>query len=160
MSSAATEIAGQTLLHLVHAGEGVLGEQGLRCHDHAVRAVAALRGLFGDERSLHRIGFFGRAEAFEGGDALAFDRVDRRGAGAHGLAVEDDSAGSALGEAAAELRSVEPKGVSQDVEQWLRGVPGIYRCRVAVQLKSIRRHTTPVEYFRIKLGGEGGMVLK
>src|SRR2546422_10234615 len=78
----------------------------LRCHDHAVDAVATLRRLRLDERGLDRMGLCDRAEPLERRHRSAGDRLDRRHARADRLAVDDDRARAALGQAAAELRAV------------------------------------------------------
>ncbi len=87
-------------------------------HDHAVDAVAALRGLLVDEGFLHRMQFLRRAEAFQRHHLLL--RVhgrQRRDAGADRGAVDMDSAGAALAKPAAEARAVKLKVVAQHIEQ-------------------------------------------
>src|SRR3546814_21148732 len=65
MRSAAAEITLQRLLDVAVARIGVFVEQRLRGHDHAVDAVAALRGLLVDEGLLARVRLVDRAEPFE-----------------------------------------------------------------------------------------------
>src|SRR5262249_50627727 len=110
VSSAAAEILGKRVPDIGLARLFVFREESRRLHDHAVDAVAALDGLFVDERLLHRVGLGRRAEPLERDDLLpGFDRADRRDAGAHGRAVDVDGAGAALPEAAAEARPVQPE---------------------------------------------------
>src|SRR5580658_3307918 len=47
--TAFTEVASQTLLHLIQRRLGRLGEQRLSGHDHSICTIPALRGLFRDE---------------------------------------------------------------------------------------------------------------
>jgi hypothetical protein len=92
-------------------------EQRLRAHDHAGDAVAALRGLVLDERALQRPGMLGGAEAFDRAHVARTDRGDRHQAREGRLAVDDDGAGAALAEPAAELRAVQVQVVAQRVQQ-------------------------------------------
>src|SRR3546814_10671908 len=62
MRSAAAEITLQRLLDVAVARIGVFVEQRLRGHDHAVDAVAALRGLLVDEGLLDRVRLVDRSE--------------------------------------------------------------------------------------------------
>src|SRR5207237_1619040 len=59
-----------------------------------------------------------RAEALKRGDFGLAERVDRRHAGAHWLAVDQHRTGAALGKPAAELGGVETQIIAQHVEQW------------------------------------------
>ena len=65
MGAAAAEIVGERVLDVALAWLLVLGEERRRLHDHAVDAVAALRGLLVDEGLLHRMRLLRRAEAFQ-----------------------------------------------------------------------------------------------
>ena len=58
-----------------------------------------------------------RGQTFERGDFLVRDARDRRNAGTHFLAVDQNGTGSALCESAAELRTDQFKIVAQNVEQ-------------------------------------------
>ncbi len=96
---------------------GVAVQQRLRRHDHSVHAVAALRGLFGDEGLLHRVRGGAGAEALERHDLPPDGAGDRQHAAAGGEAVHDDGAGAAFAQAAAEFRPVEPEVVAQHVSR-------------------------------------------
>ena len=110
----------QRFEHLGLGGLRGAHQQRLGGHDHAVEAVAALRGLFADEGVLHRIGMIARAEAFERQNVALDAAADRDHAGARGDAVDQHGAGAALAEPAAVFRSVQFKIVAQHVKQ--RGV--------------------------------------
>jgi hypothetical protein len=109
-------------------------EERLRGHDHAVDAVAALHGLFVDERLLQRVGLVHAAEPFERGDRAALDGGDRQHARTHGRAVQMDRARAALRKAATELRSVQSQLVTQHVQQHRVGF-GLHRMLLAVYLE-------------------------
>src|SRR6185437_12030612 len=96
MRAAAAEIVAQRLADLSFRWSRCAQQQRLRGHDHAVEAIAALRGLLADERVLHGIGMLARAEAFECYDVAAFAPFDRDHAGARSHAVDQHGAGSAL----------------------------------------------------------------
>src|SRR5580693_2082396 len=89
-------------------------------HDHAVEAIAALRGLRVNESLLHGIGMFARAKTFEGYDVAPGATIDRNDARARGLAVDQHRAGAAFAQAAAELRPVQFEIVAQHMEK--RGI--------------------------------------
>lgn len=100
-------------------------QQSLGAHHHAGNAIAALSCLPGDERRLHRAGPFDRTEALDRYDLPSFQYHERRDAGKHSLVIHHDGAGTTLTEAAAELGSIQPQRVSQNIEQ--RG------CRIFIQ---------------------------
>src|ERR1700756_1748991 len=77
MRAAAAEIVAQRLQRLLLGGPWIDREQRLGSHDHAVEAVAALRGLLIDESLLHRIGLVACTEALERHDVAAFAAADR-----------------------------------------------------------------------------------
>ena len=74
MGTATAQIAGKRLLDLRIAGALVRGEKGDCLHDHAIDAVAALRGLLRDEGLLDGMQLLGRAQAFQGHDLFLADR--------------------------------------------------------------------------------------
>src|SRR5690606_17315300 len=82
-------------------------EQRLRGHDLAVLAVAALRHLLVDPRLLQGMQRAVLRQPFERRDLTAH-LARGQAARAHRDAVDDDRAGAALGEAAAETRAFEP----------------------------------------------------
>jgi hypothetical protein len=83
---------------------GILRKQRGCLHDLPGLAVAALRHLLGNPGLLQRMVALG-GKAFNGGDLLADRIAGRRLAGAHGLAVDMDRAGTAQTSAATELGS-------------------------------------------------------
>src|SRR5262245_46712964 len=117
MRAAAAEIVAQRLQYLRLGGMRVDRKQRLGAHDHAVEAVAALRGLFLDEGLLHRIRPLARAETFQRHDVAPGAAFDRDHAGTRGDAVDQHGAGAAFAEPAAIFRSVEFEIVAQHVEQ-------------------------------------------
>jgi hypothetical protein len=95
---------------------GVLFEERSGGKDLATLTVATLRDLFGDPGLLYRVGVVG-GKSFDGGDGLVGDRGGGDGAGADGVAVKEDGAGAALGDAAAEFRAGEADDVPDDPEE-------------------------------------------
>ncbi len=113
MGAAAAEIVLQRQANLSLGRMRVAGQEGFGGHDHAVEAVAALRGLGLDERALH-LAF---PEPFERGDRAAGDGADGDHAGARGTAIDQHHAGAAFAKAAAEFRAVQREIVAQYVDQ-------------------------------------------
>src|SRR4051812_35148477 len=104
MGAAAAQVTRQRLADLGLARKLVLLEQGGRRHDHAVDAVAALRSLLVDERTLQLRGLRARTQALERGDR-ALELADRKQARARRLTLQVHGAGTALAQAAAEARA-------------------------------------------------------
>src|ERR1700742_2756281 len=130
------------LLDLVLGGARIALEERVRGHDHAVGAVAALRGLVLDERRLHLARLLGGPEALERRDLLALHRARRRDARADRLAVRLHGACAALREAAAEARAVQPQLVAQHVQQ--RRVRGrLYPMPPSIDADDQPSHQTP-----------------
>src|SRR2546422_11450054 len=92
---------------LAVGGLGVLVEQSLGAHDHAVDTVAALHGLLIDEGLLELMHLLAVAQTFQRSDALILRSADLSDAGTDGIAVHDERAGAALRHAATALWSVE-----------------------------------------------------
>ena len=90
----------------------ILIEQDLRAHDHAVHAKAALRCLLFDERCLQQMWMRDAAQSFEGRDALVLRGAGRNGAGPDRFSVHDHGARTALAQAAAKLRAMQPQIVA------------------------------------------------
>jgi len=92
-------------------------QQGGGRHDHAVQAIAALGGLFGNEGGLdrvqHPIGF----QPLQRHDSAVPDATDRDHAGARRDAVDQNRARAALAQAATELRTIQRQIVAQHVKQ-------------------------------------------
>jgi hypothetical protein len=141
--AAATEISGEPGFYLLESGVGSLIQERFGFHDHAVGAVAALSGLFGDECGLYRIGFFVGAESFEGGDRATIDLLHGSHTGSNGFAIEKHGAGAALSEATSEFRTVQTEGIAEQVENRLRRIPGINGDRAAVDSETVVRHGSP-----------------
>src|SRR5258706_465193 len=77
MGTAAAEIARQRVLDLVFGRVRICIQQGLRLHDHAVDAIAALDRLLVDESLLQRMRMRRAPEAFEGCNLRAADAAYR-----------------------------------------------------------------------------------
>src|SRR5690349_20748263 len=71
MRAAATEIVAQCAENLRLRRMRIARKQRLGAHDHAVEAVAALRGLLVDEGLLNRIGALARTKTFQRHDVAA-----------------------------------------------------------------------------------------
>ena len=117
VGTAAAEMTGQRLADIGVGRTRFLIQQFLGLHDHAVDAIAALRGLLVDEGLLQRMRLLDGAERLDGGDLGIAERADRGDAGARRLAVDQHRAGAALRQPTAELRPGEEQIVPQHVEQ-------------------------------------------
>lgn len=96
VGEAAAENRRHGALDLLVAGLGIFVQEGFGCHDDGVQAKTALRRLLVDESLLNRMRLGDAAEALKRGDFVPCDGLDRRDAGADGLAFYDDRAGPAL----------------------------------------------------------------
>src|SRR5262249_21154144 len=103
--------------------------------DHAVRAIAALRGLLVDEGLLQRMRLLDRAEPLERRHLALPDLGNRRNAGARCNSVQEHRAGAALRKPATEFRTVELEIVAEHVEQGRVGL-GIDRARRPIDLQA------------------------
>src|SRR5437016_1083309 len=139
---APAEIPSKPLFDLFGRRMRRLAEKGLCRHDHSIRAVPALRGLLGNERGLHRIGFLGRTESFDRRDGVSLRLFDWSDAGARCFAVDQHGARSALAETASEFCAVQSERVTKDIKQRLRGIPRINGGRAAIHAKFEGRHET------------------
>ena len=132
MRAATAQIAGERGLHVVDRCIGTALEQRDGRHHHAVRAIAALRGLLGDERRLNAVRLVRRAEAFDRRDACCADARHRQRARSRGLAVHQHGAGAALAQTAAELHAGKAESIAQNVEQRFVGIANLHVARFAV----------------------------
>ena len=154
MRPAAAEIARESLFDLFQSRVRCLRENGASGHDHAVSAIAALRGLLGDKSGLESARFFRRSQTFQSGDGAARNLFDGRGARAHGLAVDQHGAGAALAEPATELCAMQCERIAQNVEQGLVRIPGIDRDRAPVDAEFVLRHSIIICQLRARREGE------
>src|SRR6478672_9999078 len=104
LESAAAADVGDRGIDVRVGGLGLLLQQRRDRHDHARLAVAALWHVVRDPGLLHLVQLAALGEAFDGGDALAFDRADRHHARTRRLPVDMHGAGAALRHAAAVFR--------------------------------------------------------
>ena len=72
MRAASAEIVGERVLDRPPRSVLVAGQEGRGLHDHAVDAVTALHRLLFDERALHRMRIFRRAQPFQRDDFVVF----------------------------------------------------------------------------------------
>src|SRR5713101_5734823 len=95
----------------------VLVQKGLRGQDYAVAAVPTLRCLLVDEGLLNRVRMLEGPEPLQREDLLGSGCRHGSDARADGFTARNDRARPALREPTAELRSIQPEVVPQDVEQ-------------------------------------------
>ena len=94
----------EPLADLFTAGIGILFQQGVSGHDEAGAAETALNAAEAGPGQLQRMGIVGRADALDSGDlGIVLDVLHLLDAGADQLAVEDDGAGAAQTDVAADL---------------------------------------------------------
>src|SRR5712691_5587817 len=105
VAGAAAQIAFQRELDLVVRGIRVLLQQVHGLHDHAGRAEAALQAVLLPETLLHRVQLARRCQTLDRQDVGALGLHREHGARFHGLAVQVDGAGAALGGVAAHVRA-------------------------------------------------------
>src|SRR3984885_7958584 len=117
MRAAAAEIVAQRFHRLLFGRVRVAHQQRLGRHDHAVEAIAALRGLLGNKSFLHGVGVDAGAETFKCHDVAAGAAFDRDHAGASRHAVDQHGASAAFAEATPVFRSVQFEVVAQHMEQ-------------------------------------------
>src|SRR5712691_6831424 len=143
VAATAAEVPNEGLPYLLLVGAGRAREEGARGHDHAGRAIPALRRLLRDECRLEPIGTVGRAQALDGDDLL----TDHRARGGHARADrapgDEHGAGAALGEAAAEAGARQPKIIAENVEQGSVGVIRLDLPICAVDPQRQLRHARP-----------------
>src|SRR6516225_1954628 len=117
MRTAATQMGLETSLDLGIARLRLFLQQSMRTHHHAWDAIAALRGLDFDEGALDWRRLGRRAEPLQRRDLSLGEERNRRHKGKNGFAIDQDRAGAALAEPAAELRGVKFQFVTQHVKQ-------------------------------------------
>src|SRR3981189_2300467 len=98
MRAATAQIIAQRFKHFGFGRVRGAHQQRLGGHDHAIEAIAALRGLFPDEGVLHRIGTIARAKTFERHNVALDAAADRNHAGACRDAVDKYGASAAFAE--------------------------------------------------------------
>src|SRR5262245_44207924 len=86
-------------------------------HDHAVDAVAALRGLLVDEGLLQRMQLVEGAEPLDCYNLLFPNILNRRHTGARWLSVKQHGAGATLPKATSKLRTVKSEIVAKHIKQ-------------------------------------------
>src|SRR5258706_6784653 len=117
VARAHAEVAGEAAADLVFARIGILAQKRVRGEDHARRAVAALKAVALDERLLHRMEPAVRLQSLDRGDFPAVRLHREQEARFHQLAVEQDRAGAALADDAADVRAGEAGDLAQKMGQ-------------------------------------------
>src|SRR5579864_1518121 len=125
--AAAAEISAEGLPGLFECEIGSLAKQRVCRHDHAVRAVAALRGLFGNECGLYAVRLVWSPKTFKGRYCVPCYLFDWRHTRADRLVIYQYCTSATLCQTAAEFGRTESKNIAQDVEKRLVRVPGIHR---------------------------------
>src|SRR5262249_11308026 len=110
---APAKVAAECLFDIFYGWARFLPKKRFSSHNHSIRAIATLSGLFCNESSLNGIGFLWRSETLRRSDCVAFSLFDGRDAGARRFPIDQHSACSALTETAAEFRSVQSHRVSK-----------------------------------------------
>src|SRR5258708_5935236 len=104
-------------LHLGFARLRVAREECLCGHDHPITAIAALTGLFMDERTLQGTGLLRRTNTSDRGDRALAEGADRIHARASLHAVDKHTASATLRLPAAEFGAAQLQIVAQNIEQ-------------------------------------------
>ena len=132
VGAAAADVAAHAFAHFVggqprprrEVGGDMAGNARLDLVEHrdrradlARRAVAALVAVVLDEGGLHRVQLVRRAQAFDGGDAVAVVHHRQRQARVDPATVDDDRAGAALAVVAALLGAGQVQVFAQRIEQ-------------------------------------------
>src|SRR5262245_40810097 len=117
MRAAAAEMGLEPSLNLGIARLRLFLQQSMRAHHHARDAIAALRGLDFDEGTLDWSRLGRRAEPFQRRDLYLGEERNWRHTGEDRFVIDQDRAGAALAEPAAELRGVEFQLVTQHVKE-------------------------------------------
>src|ERR1017187_3511896 len=107
--------AGRARIFFQHAGDA---------HDHARRAIAALKRALRQERLLHRMQLAADSQALDGHDVLLVHVADVCDARGRALAVDEHRAGAALALATAEFCPGQLQILAQHFEQGSAGVGG------------------------------------
>lgn len=118
MSEATAQYASKRFPNLLVGGIRFFVQHGFGGEDYAAETKPALSSALIDKGLLNRMRFLRSAEAFQGGNFVLANGAYREHAGARGLAVQDDRASSALGQAASELWTVQSKLIGKNEEQW------------------------------------------
>src|SRR5207248_2043774 len=96
MRAAAAQVAVKRCPHVLFAGRWFLAKECRRAHDHAARAVAALRHLLFDEGGLDGMRRRARTEPLERGHRFALHIGNRSKAGRRRPTVDPHHTGAAL----------------------------------------------------------------
>src|ERR1700732_772964 len=116
-AGAATEIAAEAVADFVVGSERPLAQEIDGGHQHPRRAEPALQRVMLAERLLQTVELLDGAEAFDGLERAAVGLHREQQAGAHAVAVENDSAGAADAMLAADMGAGEAERLAQEVAE-------------------------------------------
>jgi hypothetical protein len=108
-------------------------------HDHARRAIPALKAMIVTKSSLHRMQGIAFRNAFDGGDVGAVGLADQGGAGFYCAPVDVNDAGAALAGVASDMCAGKSEVIAQQVDQQ-GSILDIGRYRFAVDRQFDCRH--------------------
>src|SRR5262245_30513543 len=141
VTGTATEVAGDGLADLVVGGVGILLQQCLRREEDPGRAESALQPVVVPERLLERMQALAVGEPLDRRQLGAVHLDGEQQAAPHGLAAEQDRAGSADAVLAADVGAREIEAVAQEVREARPRLDGaLPRLTVDTQADRPRRH--------------------
>ncbi len=149
VAGATAQVALQPVADLLLGGVGVLGQQAGGGHDHPRGAVAALEAMVVPEGLLDRMELAVRGHALDRGDLRAVGLHGQDRARLHGLAVQVDRAGAAVGRVAAHVGAGQTKLVAQGVDQQHTGLD----LQLVLDSIDVETHRNGVLMFRLLLRG-------
>ena len=139
MAAAAADQSFKGAAHLLVGGIRILVEQGFCGEDPSIQAVTALEGLFGDEGFLHGVGIAFGAKPFESDNLFSRDGGYGEHTRAQRAIIDQDRAGAALPQTAAEARIIQGQIVAQDVQQRAIGLD-IHGVRLTIDFERYVAH--------------------
>src|SRR5467141_2149203 len=102
---------------LLLAGSRVVSQKVVGCEEHARGAVPALEAVVLPESLLYRVELRALRQSFDRQYLGAIDLLGEEQARLHQFPVQDDGAGSALADNAADVRAREPQLVPEEIGQ-------------------------------------------
>jgi hypothetical protein len=120
VGSASTEVVAERFPDICLCSIGLAAEKSCHRDNHAVQAIATLRGLFLDESILDEMQAVNCSKAFEGQDLSSLDSARFYRARTHRTTVDKHGARAALAKSASVFGTVEPEIVAEDEQE--RGI--------------------------------------
>jgi hypothetical protein len=125
VSGASTQIARYSPPYFLFARPRIPFEERASRHDHARRAEPALKPVLLLKSFLQGMEFTVIGHPFDGSNLAAIRLHSKYGTGLHGPAIQKDSARTAVGGVAANVRSGKRQEVANEMDQ---EKPGLYLC--------------------------------